>query len=68
MTGRDDPEWGERVVAVVVVEPASPLPTLDQLREHVKASLPGYAAPTVLEVVETLPRTSSGKVSRITPG
>jgi acyl-coenzyme A synthetase/AMP-(fatty) acid ligase len=39
-------------------------PTLEALREHVKASLPPYAAPTVLDIVDVLPRTRSGKVRR----
>jgi O-succinylbenzoic acid--CoA ligase len=64
VAGRPDPEWGQRIVAhVVPVDPASP-PTLDQLRAHAKEHLPAYAAPTVLELAEALPRTASGKVRR----
>lgn len=62
--GRPDPEWGQRVVAIVVpVDPGRP-PRLEELREHAKAELPAFAAPTVLELVATLPRTASGKVRR----
>jgi len=62
--GRPDPEWGQRVIAVVVAtDPMSP-PTLDELRALVKQSLPAHAAPTVVEVVATLPRTISGKIRR----
>jgi O-succinylbenzoic acid--CoA ligase len=64
VTGRPDPEWGQRVVAhVVPADPASP-PTLEQLRAVAKEHLPAYAAPTVLELVAALPRTASGKVRR----
>lgn len=64
VVGRADPEWGQRVVAVVVpTDPAVP-PALDAIRDGVKASLPAYAAPTVLELVDALPRTASGKVRR----
>jgi O-succinylbenzoic acid--CoA ligase len=64
VTGRPDPEWGQRVVAhVVPVDPASP-PTLERLRAHAKEHLPAYAAPTVLELLDALPRTPSGKVRR----
>jgi O-succinylbenzoic acid--CoA ligase len=64
VVGRVDPEWGQRVVAVVVPVDAAAPPTLDALRGHAKASLPAYAAPTVLELVDALPRTASGKVRR----
>ncbi|MGV3759705.1 MAG: class I adenylate-forming enzyme family protein [Actinomycetota bacterium] len=62
VVGRPDPEWGQRVVAVVVpVDPAAP-PALEGLRAHAKEHLPAFAAPTALELVDALPRTTSGKV------
>ena len=64
VVGRPDPEWGQRVVAVVVpYDPGAP-PMLEELRDHVRQTLPAHAAPTVLQVVLTLPRTASGKVRR----
>lgn len=64
VAGRPDPEWGERVVAVVVpADPASP-PTLPQLRDWSKQCLPAYAAPRELVVAATLPRTALGKLRR----
>lgn len=64
VVGRRDADWGERVVAVLVpTDPATP-PSLDELRAWVKRTLPSYAAPTVLQVASSLPRTASGKVRR----
>jgi len=64
VVGRPDPEWGQQVVAVVVPrDPASP-PTLAELRDHTKATLPAYAAPKQLDLVGTLPRTVGGKLRR----
>lgn len=64
VVGRDDPEWGQRVVAVVVPRnPAWP-PSLDELRDQVRAELAPFAAPTELVLVDHLPRTSLGKVRR----
>jgi O-succinylbenzoic acid--CoA ligase len=64
VTGRPDPEWGQRVVALIVpADPAEP-PLLDALREQVRALLPAYAAPRAVELVTSLPRTSLGKIRR----
>jgi O-succinylbenzoic acid--CoA ligase len=59
--GQPDPEWGERVIAVVVpADPANP-PTLELLRLHVKERLPRYAAPSRVVMVDAVPMLPSGK-------
>lgn len=63
IAGRPDPEWGQQVVAWVVPEPDVVAPGLDELRDHVAASLPRHAAPRRLVLVSALPRTPSGKVA-----
>lgn len=61
---RPDREWGERVVAwVVPTEPTAP-PRLESLRDAVAATLAPWAAPKELVIVDSLPRTPSGKVRR----
>jgi len=61
---RPDPEWGERVVAwVVPTDPEAP-PALDELRAAVAVQLSPWAAPKELVLIESLPRTSIGKVRR----
>lgn len=62
VVGRADPEWGQRVVAVVEPVPGQ-TPTLDALRDWVRATLPAYCAPKALEL-RPLPRTALGKVRR----
>jgi O-succinylbenzoic acid--CoA ligase len=64
VVGRPDPEWGQRVVAVVVPSGSVAPPSLDELRAHAKEALPAFAAPTVLELVAALPRTATGKARR----
>ena len=60
---RADPEWGERVVAWVV--PADDAqPSLQELRDLVVKSLPPWAAPKELVIVDDLPRSAAGKVRR----
>jgi o-succinylbenzoate---CoA ligase len=61
---RPDAEWGERVVAwVVASDPADP-PTLPELVELAGEQLARWAAPKELVLVDALPRTPSGKVTR----
>jgi len=61
VVGQPDPEWGERVVAVVApADPADP-PGLELLRLHVCERLPRYAAPSRVVMVDAVPMLSSGK-------
>ena len=62
VTGLPDNEWGHIVAAFVVS--TRPNLSLDEIREHCRAQLPGYALPKQLELVEAIPRTSLGKVRR----
>jgi O-succinylbenzoic acid--CoA ligase len=61
VVGRPDPEWGERVTAVVVpADPAEP-PGLELVRNHVSARLPRYACPSEVVLTEAIPVLPSGK-------
>jgi o-succinylbenzoate---CoA ligase len=61
VVGRPDPEWGERVTAVVVpADPAEP-PSLELVRNHVRARLPRYACPSEVVLTEAIPVLPSGK-------
>jgi o-succinylbenzoate---CoA ligase len=62
--GVADPEWGQRVVAVVAAADPSAPPTLAELRDHVGARLGRHAAPRELHVVPAVPLTALGKVAR----
>jgi O-succinylbenzoic acid--CoA ligase len=64
VVGRRDDEWGEVVTAVVVPSHPDSPPTLDELREAVRTTMPPYCAPRRLELVAELPRTPLGKVER----
>jgi O-succinylbenzoic acid--CoA ligase len=61
VVGVDDQEWGQRVVACVVLH--GPL-TLDTAREHVARTLPRAWAPRELREVERIPLLPSGKIDR----
>ncbi len=61
VVGQPDPEWGERVVAVVAPsDPADP-PDLELLRLHVRERLPRYASPSRVVMVDAVPMLPSGK-------
>ncbi|MEO3890058.1 AMP-binding protein [Nonomuraea sp. B5E05] len=63
--GTPDPEWGERVTAVVV--PANPdtPPTLEQLTAYCRDRLPPYAAPRELRLELRLPLLPNGKTDLV---
>jgi len=61
--GAPDPEWGERVVATVVLRPGERA-TEDDLRGYCRVRLAGYKTPRVYRFSPELSRTASGKLLR----
>ncbi|MQA88203.1 MAG: AMP-binding protein, partial [Streptosporangiales bacterium] len=59
--GVPDPEWGERVHAVVVLKPGRTA-SAEEVREHCKKSIAGYKAPHSCEFLDALPTSPAGKV------
>jgi O-succinylbenzoic acid--CoA ligase len=60
---RPDPEWGEAVVATVVLAPGAHA-TEAELRAHVRGVLAGFKVPKDVMFASSLPRTPSGKLLR----
>src|SRR5262245_14176284 len=63
VVGVDDPEWGQRVAAIVVLAAGASL-ELDELRAWAKQQLAPYKVPSLLRVVGHLPRNAMGKVMK----
>ncbi len=64
VVGVPDDEWGERVVAHVVAQPASAPPTLDELRAFAAHDLSAAQLPREVRARTEIPRSSSGKALR----
>jgi fatty-acyl-CoA synthase len=63
VVGVPDPIYGEVVSAWVVPKPSAKL-SADELRHYCKGQIAHYKIPKYLEIVETLPRTVTGKVRK----
>ena len=64
VVGTPDPDWGERVTALIVPANGAPPPGLDDVREYVRDRLPRYAAPRAVLTVAAVPMLGSGKPDR----
>jgi len=60
---RVDPEWGEAVVATVVLQDGSQVEA-EELRAFCAERLAGFKVPKAIEFAQRLPRTESGKLLR----
>jgi O-succinylbenzoic acid--CoA ligase len=64
VVGAPDPEWGERVVAIVVPRDGGAPPSIDHLRAFGREHLAPAELPREIRVVDAIPRDSGGKVLR----
>ncbi len=60
---RSDPEWGEAVVASVVLRPGADA-GVEELQAFCAGRLAAFKVPKAIEFTESLPRTDSGKLLR----
>jgi fatty-acyl-CoA synthase len=63
VVGVPDEKWGERPKAFVVLKPGAEV-SESVLIEHVRLHIARFKAPKSIEFVDTLPRTSTGKVQK----
>jgi fatty-acyl-CoA synthase len=61
--GVPHPKWMERPLAVYVLKPGSTVST-DELRAHLAAKFPKIWLPDAFELVDAIPRTSTGKFQK----
>ena len=61
--GVPDEQWGERPKAFVTLAPGKTA-TESELIEHVRSRIARYKAPKAVEIVEELPKTSTGKIQK----
>ena len=62
VVGAPDPRFGERICAVIELEPGAAVPSLSEMADHVKGQLAAYKAPRELVVLDSIGRAPNGKV------
>lgn len=62
---RPDPKWGERPLAFVVVKEGASV-TVEELRALLAQQYPNWWIPEEFRFVPSLPKTSTGKISKLT--
>jgi o-succinylbenzoate---CoA ligase len=63
VTGREDPEWQQAVIAAVVLREGAKTSN-SELRDFCRERLAGFKVPKQIEFVEALPRNAQGKLVR----
>ncbi|MCA9934119.1 MAG: AMP-binding protein [Ardenticatenaceae bacterium] len=63
VVGIPDAEWGQRVAAMVQVQPGQTVTQTD-LIAFCRQQLAGYKVPRLVQLVDALPLTASGKIAR----
>lgn len=62
VVGVDDEAFGQRLAAYVAVQSGSAVPSVDDLKAHVRDQLAGYKVPRDVVFLDALPRNASGKI------
>ncbi|MCX6537062.1 MAG: AMP-binding protein [Actinobacteria bacterium] len=60
--GLPDETWGQAVCAWIVLQNHNQSLSLNDVRQHVKRTLPDYCAPKQIFIVDQIPRSALGKV------
>ena len=61
---RPDANGEKQLVAYVAMVPGTPAPKVDDLRAHLRRSMPDFMVPSIFSLQPSLPLTASGKVDR----
>ena len=61
VAGTPDDKWGSAVTAWIVLKKSATTLKLDDVRQHVKMTLPDYCAPQKVYLVAEIPRSALGK-------
>ncbi len=61
VVGVPDPEWGETLVAYIVLQPGASV-TAEELQAHVRQTLADFKRPRRVFFIDSLPRNPTGKI------
>lgn len=62
--GVKDEEWGQKIVALVVLKPNVESLNVDEFVEWAKTKMPSYSVPKNIQVVTAIPKNVMGKINK----
>jgi acyl-CoA synthetase (AMP-forming)/AMP-acid ligase II len=63
VVGAPDPQWGERIVAVIALRPGARADP-GELGAHAASQLPAFTRPEEIQIVPALPKNAVGKIDK----
>lgn len=64
VVGLKDDEWGQKIVALVVLKPKTETFNIEEFNNWAKSRMAGYCIPKEIKIITSIPKNAMGKVNK----